>query len=434
MWSGVVLGCLIFGTFLARKISTMAQFGSIRKLPSGRWQARYSHHGGQYKAPGTFKTQRLAIAWLAEEEKLITFGGWTPPSQREAPTTGATAALTVGEWVTEYNEGLRTRINPIKPSTHANYVKVTENRITQPQPPGDADLRITGLAATPLAELTKTKVYAWWSAICETYDSPTVNQQAYKRLKAACAEAVEREMIPRSPVEIKEAGRRVKSDEKYLPTDAELHAILGHMNPRYKALTSLVLFHGLRLGEALALEQHHVRVTGEVPFAPRVVVRVEQNAQRINKRGERTYMLWQSPKTTAGYRDVPILRSHTQIFLDHLANYAPTETCAVQVFEKNREALQEKLLLTVTEKGAPMMDTSYRSVLGRAKERAGVCMDIDPHCGRNWLITRLAEQGAHLKEIGRLLGQEDISTILGVYMKVRAGRVDTLMDRVDDSL
>ena len=61
-------------------------------------------------------------------------------------------------------------------------------------------------------------------------------------------------------------------------------------------------------------------------------------------------------------------------------------------------------------------------------------MDIDPHCGRNWLITRLAEQGAHLKEIGQLLGQDDISTILGVYMKVRAGRVDTLMDRVDQSI
>lgn len=412
----------------------MAQFGNIRKLPSGRWQARYNHHGSQYKAPTTFKTQRLAIAWLAEEEKLITFGNWTPPAQRETTSAETTTVLTVGEWITNYNEALRTRINPIKPSTHANYVKVTENRITHPQPPGDVDPRITGLATTPLTELTKAKVYAWWSAVCEAYDSPTINQQAYKRLKAACAEAVEREMMPRNPVEIKEAGRRVKGSEKYLPTDAELQAILEHMNPRYKVLTSLVLFHGLRLGEALALEQHHVMVTGEVPFAPRVVVRVEQNAQRIMKRGERTYMLWQSPKTAAGYRDVPILRSHTRLFFEHLVHYAPAEGCVVPVFEKGRETLQEKLLLTVTEKGAPMMDTSYRSVLGRAKERAEVCMDIDPHCGRNWLITRLAEQGAHLKEIGRLLGQEDISTILGVYMKVREGRVDTLMDRVDDSL
>ena len=72
--------------------------------------------------------------------------------------------------------------------------------------------------------------------------------------------------------------------------------------------------------------------------------------------------------------------------------------------------------------------------LERAEIKAGVSTEIDPHCGRNWLITRLAEQGAHLKEIGRLLGQDDVSTILDVYMKVRAGRTTTLMEKVNGSL
>ncbi|WP_425321643.1 tyrosine-type recombinase/integrase [Corynebacterium lizhenjunii] len=91
-------------------------------------------------------------------------------------------------------------------------------------------------------------------------------------------------------------------------------------------------------------------------------------------------------------------------------------------------------LLTVTASGHMVMDTSYRSVLSRAKERAGVHPGINPHTGRNWLITRLAEQGAHLKEIGKLLGQDDMETIYEVYMKVRAGRTDELMDRVSQSL
>lgn len=90
--------------------------------------------------------------------------------------------------------------------------------------------------------------------------------------------------------------------------------------------------------------------------------------------------------------------------------------------------------LTVTAAGAPVMDTSFRSRLNTAETRAGVTTEIDPHCGRNWLITRLAEQGAHLKEIGALLGQSDLETIMKVYMKVRAGRTDTLMDKVNDSL
>ena len=415
----------------------MAQFGNIRKLPSGRYQARYNHRGGQYKAPTTFKTQRLAIAWLAEEEKLIAFDQWTPPDQREAEKQQAETqepAITVGDWVTKYNEGLRTRINPIKPSTYADYMKVTENRITKPQPPGDEDPRITRLAAIPIKDLTKMIVFDWWAGINAIYASPTTNQKAYKRLKAACAAAVEREILATNPVVIREAGMRVKPEEKYLPQDYELHAIVQHMPSRYRVLTSLVLFHGLRLGEALALETCHVSVTGESPTAPRVVVRVEQNAQRIGRKGEKTYMLWQSPKTKAGYRDVPILPSHAGMFLEHLAQHVSGIPCVVPVFEKGKEIQRSKFLLTTTEKGQPLMDTSYRSVLARAKEKAGVSMDIDPHCGRNWLITRLAEQGAHLKEIGQLLGQDDISTILGVYMKVRAGRVDTLMDRVDQSI
>lgn len=116
------------------------------------------------------------------------------------------------------------------------------------------------------------------------YKSPTVNQKAYKRLKAACAAAVDRELIPANPVEIKAAGIRVKPEEKYLPSDEELKAIIEHMPARYKALTSLVLFHGLRIGEALALEQRHVRVIGDVPYAPRILVTIEQNAQRLTEK------------------------------------------------------------------------------------------------------------------------------------------------------
>ncbi|QBZ28596.1 hypothetical protein E4653_00035 [Corynebacterium diphtheriae subsp. lausannense] len=61
----------------------MSKFGSLRKLPSGKIQARYNHQGTTHKAPETFSTRRRATAWLAEEEKLIEFDEWTPPAQRE---------------------------------------------------------------------------------------------------------------------------------------------------------------------------------------------------------------------------------------------------------------------------------------------------------------------------------------------------------------
>jgi len=118
------------------------------------------------------------------------------------------------------------------------------------------------------------------------------------------------------------------------------------------------------------------------------------------------------------------------LFLEHLEKYAPTSSTVVRAPEGERDAF----LFTATNAGKMVMDTSYRSVLARAKQRAGVSPDINPHTGRNWLITRLAEQGAHLKEIGRLLGQDDVTTILNVYLKVRAERTTSLMDKVNDTL
>ena len=140
-------------------------------------------------------------------------------------------------------------------------------------------------------------------------------------------------------------------------------------------------------------------------------------------------MNWQTPKTSAGYRTVPIMASHTRLFFDHMRD-DPAVACRVRSQWGDRTVK----LFTTTRTGRPVMDPSYRSRLNAAEVAAGVTTDIDPHCGRNWLITRLAEQGAHVKEIGRLLGQSDLETIIRVYMKVRTGRIDVLMDKVNLSI
>jgi hypothetical protein len=63
-----------------RRTST---FGHSRKLPSGRWQARYPAPDGQNRyAPDTFDTKAAADDWLAQM-RLIIRGGrrWVNPDQ-----------------------------------------------------------------------------------------------------------------------------------------------------------------------------------------------------------------------------------------------------------------------------------------------------------------------------------------------------------------
>ncbi|MCG7269538.1 tyrosine-type recombinase/integrase [Corynebacterium amycolatum] len=406
-------------------------FGSIRKLKSGRFQARYTYRGQDCKAPDTFKTRSLAQGWLNEEEKLISFNEWTHPEQRAAEEQLAQQrhALTVEAWLDQYHDGLTVRA-----STLQTYRRTVRNRITAPLPPGDADPDITRLAGIPLVELSKADIYGWWDAITRAYDTPETNQKAYVRLKAACDEAVRRELIDRNPVEIAAAKRRSTRELPYLPTTEELHAVVDEMRPSYKLLTVLCLFHGLRIGEAIALEVDDVICEVPVPYAPRYSIRVKQNAQRITPDDGPTFMLLQRTKSQAGNREVPFMPSMVPLLWEHMAKHVAPEPVELNQAADLGGGTRPARLLTTTIKGEVVFDTSYRAVLERAVKRAGVSERIKPHSGRRWLVTRLAEEGAHVKEIGRILGDDDLSVIMGIYMQVRAERTTELMGIVDASV
>lgn len=419
----------------ATKRRRRSSWGSTEKLPSGRWRAKYTGPDAkQHKAPATFPTELRARAWLAEERRLIDLDAWSPPARREE--VEQQAALTVGQWMDKYHRLLELRSDAPRASTMQNYRDVTRYRITEPVPPGDMEPGVIALRDVPIRELTKQHVYAWWDGLHRAYpDTLQRNQHAYRRLKAAMDEAVRREMIDKNPVEIREGAKRVKPAEPYLPTDAELATLIRHVPARYRAVTSLMLHHGLRIGEALALAVEDVEVDYTPPqpyvgpYLPRVTVHVRRNAQRLKVDGH-TRMVVQPPKTAAGQRQVPIMAVDVPLMLHHLNVYAPAQPTAVHA----ADGPVELRLFTTTATGQMVMDTSYRSVLNRVEDAQGVTREINPHSGRRWLITRLAEQGAHLKEIGRLLGQDDMDTITNVYMLVRAERTSTLMDKVNATL
>ena len=66
---------------------TKRRFGSIRKLPSGRWQATYSHPTAQrVTAPRTFRAKLDAEAWLADRRREIDRGLWNPGAHRPQRT------------------------------------------------------------------------------------------------------------------------------------------------------------------------------------------------------------------------------------------------------------------------------------------------------------------------------------------------------------
>ena len=58
-------------------------FGSIRKLPSGFWQATYKYEGKGYRGPKTFQAKADALAYLATVETDVMRGSWINPDLTE---------------------------------------------------------------------------------------------------------------------------------------------------------------------------------------------------------------------------------------------------------------------------------------------------------------------------------------------------------------
>lgn len=375
-----------------------------------RYRPKYKVEGYGFQIGPTVHTYGAAEDWLRREELLHSTTEWTPVKTRKAVRAAKeeSDALTVAVWLIQWLDIMRSEL---RASTWQNYERTIKNRITEI----DGDAR--RLAGIPLADLTARDVARWWDAVTEQHpDTRSTNRKAYGHLRSAVDAAMDRDenLLDANPVNLKAARKRPASKSKELPTAGQLQAIVDHIDPRYKLVAILCLFCGLRLGEALAVKRRHL-VSADHGY----IVQVRANLQRVKDDDGRVYMSEQPPKTKAGRRDVPVLATFTDDVQSHLDLYAP----------KGRNEY-----VTQTRAGRPVMDTSFRSMMERARARAGISETITPHYGRNWLITHLAESGATPAEIGHLLGQSDLKTITEIYMKVRPDRAVSMMERINASL
>ena len=374
-------------------------FGTISRLSSGKYRARYTGPDGKkYSGPHPFFTKDDAGAWLRQEQKLIEFDEWQPPHLRYR--TKEDDARTVGDWLRQWLDLQEKRL---KPSTMVNYRTTLDRRI----------LTITGkagrLRTIPLVRLTRRDVIDWWDALTIQFGYQPYNRAAYVRLRTAIQAAVDRDLIPTNPVDVKEARHKPKPARKELPEAATMQKIVDNLNPTHKIIGILTFFHGMRIGEVLGLRRKDITITGDT-----ILIHIRGNAYRTSNG-----MKYQdTPKTSASYRTIPVFKKFHQDIIEHLATIGDSPDA----------------FICTTGSGKIILDTSYRSVLHRAKTRAGITERISPHYGRVWLITTLVEQGMTIPAIGELLGQVDLKTITEIYMRTSNARRQEALQRVSDSL
>ncbi len=245
-----------------------AGFGSIRKLPSGRRQARYTGPDGQnHNAPTTFDTLADARAWLALRQSEVTLRKWKVPTKENLVTFENYAQI----WL---------KNRDLKPRTRFDYSKILENHLNP------------HFGKSRPADITPDFIRAWYADF--NSDTPTQRAHCYSLLRTILATAVEDALLAANPCHIRGAGN-VKRAHKVKPaTLDELDAIVTEMPERFKVMTLLAAWCAMRFGELVELRRKDIDLDAGV-------IHVRRGSTRVA--GE---IVIGTPKSTAGSRDVAI--------------------------------------------------------------------------------------------------------------------------------
>ncbi|MDQ6659268.1 MAG: site-specific integrase, partial [Actinomycetota bacterium] len=236
-------------------MSRSHRFGSVRKLPSGRFQARYTHDGREKKASVTFPDEEAAERWLPTRRTEIDTGVQLLARPR------IKGSLTFGEYAARWLPARRTRNGAeLKPRTKVLY-----------QQQLDRDLLPT-FGRKPLTAITIADVTDWFNGYDQS--KPTARAHAFALIKAILNSALLEQppLIDANPARVKHGSQTNRRHRIKPATPAELAVIVENMPERLRAAVLIAAWGGLRFGEICELRRGDI--DGSVIHVDRAVVRL----------------------------------------------------------------------------------------------------------------------------------------------------------------
>ena len=222
-----------------KKGMRLRAWGTLRKLPSGKWQASYIGPDlSRHNAPITYSTRMDAEHWLADERRRIERDEWVAPKLRVEAQRAK--SKTLGEYATDW---LATR--PLKPRTKLGYEASFNNHI-KPK-----------LGAVPLSALNAETVRRWYAGLGSQH--PTRNAHAYGLLHGICATAVTDGLLTVNPCQIARAMNPPTKRQPVILDVDDIDKLATTVEPeRLKAFVLISAWCGLRFGEAIELRRKDI--------------------------------------------------------------------------------------------------------------------------------------------------------------------------------
>ncbi len=348
-------------------MTTRRRFGRLRKLPSGRWQARYSlPDGREVAAPGTFTTKTGAERWLSSIETDLSRGHWVDPARGQ----GSLEAY-AQQWMLARPD--------LKVRTRELYAWLIEKYLV-PQ-----------IGHVPLTKISPTVVRTWHADLVRTA-KPTPTRQAYSLLRAMLNTAVTDELLVRNPCTVRGAGVS-HTAERTVATIAQVNALADAVPPRYRMLILLAAWSGARWGELVALTRESLDLERGTLTIDRQYVELRNGT-----------LLLDTPKTAAGVRTVHIPPHLIGELNAHLDRW--TTSASPVIFPNSKDQ--------------PIRRASWRSVWLLARDKAGL-PHFRFHDLRHTGNTLAAATGASTKELMARMGHASMRAAL-IYQHATTDR------------
>ncbi|WP_433174185.1 tyrosine-type recombinase/integrase [Actinoallomurus sp. CA-150999] len=269
-------------------------FGSVRRLPSGRYQARYTGPDGLTHTaktpegkPLTFDTQGDADAWLALRHSEILRGAWLPPAEPKA------APVLFRTYATAWLAG-----RDLEDTTADHYEQLLRDHIH----PTFGGAPVSGITPAAVRE---------WHADLKDRTGPTARAHAYALVRTIMNTAVADDVISANPCRVRGAGQSKRAKKIRPATLAELETLVSALPARYRLMALFAAWCALRFGELTELRRSDVDVKNGVIRVRRGVVSTKRSGRKVK-----------DPKSEAGKRDVnipphlmPLVKAHLR---DHV--------------------------------------------------------------------------------------------------------------------
>jgi integrase len=354
-------------------------FGSVRRLPSGRWQVRYRDLSGvMHTGPHTFTSKTDAARYLAMVEADLHRGAWADPKL---------GRITLAEWAKRWQA---TTTN-LRPTTRDLYAYLLRRFL----------LPTFGKAA--LSSIDALAVRAWLANLQAQQLSPSTVAKAYRLLSRILGAAVDAGYLVRNPCTVKGAGQE-RAPEMRFATVAQIAALAEAVGARYRALVLVAAYGGLRWGELVGLRVKRVDLLhGRVTVAEQVA---EVNGQLIPG----------PPKTSAGRRTITLPAVAAVALAEHLTEFA--------------EPGPEGLVFPAPKGGYLRRSNFRRRWWVRATRTAGVD-GLRFHDLRHSAATLALAAGANTRELMERMGHTSPQVALR-YQHVMAGRDQAIAAALDE--